>query len=91
MFQFHLRIIEEEPKTTGQAALPHRNIHYTVTGLYFYPAGVSRMAKEVKPSARGELEITTLNQMYLEKGLLDCDVMGYGFSWLNTGTRDSCT
>lgn len=47
------------------------------------------MAKLVKPSARGELEITTLNQMYLEQGTLDCDVMGRGFSWLDTGTIDS--
>ncbi len=63
--------------------------NYAVTGLYFYPAGVSTMAKEVKPSARGELEITTLNQMYLDKDLLDCDVMGRGYSWLDTGTMDS--
>lgn len=63
--------------------------NYAVTGLYFYPAGVSDMAKEAKPSARGELEITTLNAMYLEKEQLDCDVMGRGFSWLDTGTMDS--
>ena len=73
--------IEEKPHE------PRSN--YAVTGLYFYPAGVSKMAKEVRPSERGELEITTLNAMYLEKGLLDCDVMGRGFSWLDTGTMDS--
>ena len=73
--------LEEKPKN------PKSN--YAVTGLYFYPAGVSKKAKIVKPSSRGELEITTLNEMYLNEGLLDCDIMGRGFSWLDTGTMDS--
>ena len=63
--------------------------NYAVTGLYFYPSGVSEMAKRVKPSARGELEIPTLNSIYLNEKKLRCDVMGRGFSWLDTGTMDS--
>ncbi len=73
--------LEEKPKN------PKSN--YAVTGLYFYPSGVSDRAKKVKPSPRGELEITTLNEMYLNDGLLDCEIMGRGFSWLDTGTMDS--
>lgn len=63
--------------------------NYAVTGLYFYPSGVSLMAEKVKPSLRGELEITTLNQMYLENGILDVKLLGRGFAWLDTGTMDS--
>ena len=73
--------VEEKPKN------PKSN--YCITGLYFYPSGVSAMAHEVKPSARGELEITTLNDMYLKRDLLDVQRLGRGYSWLDTGTMDS--
>ena len=60
-----------------------------MTGLYFYPGDVSKRANEVKPSARGELEITTLNEMYLNDELLDVQLLGRGYAWLDTGTMDS--
>ena len=73
--------VEEKPKN------PKSN--YCITGLYFYPKGVAAKAKQVKPSARGELEITSLNDIYLQEGILKGIVMGRGYAWLDTGTMDS--
>lgn len=73
--------VEEKPQN------PKSN--YAITGLYFYPKGISDMAKMVKPSARGELEITDLNRLYLEQNDLKVQVLGRGFAWLDTGTMDS--
>ncbi len=73
--------IEEKPKKAKS--------NYAVTGLYFYPQGVAKEAKKVVPSDRGELEITSLNQQYLELGVLDVTLLGRGFTWLDTGTTNS--
>lgn len=73
--------VEEKPEN------PKSN--YCITGLYFYPAGVSEMAEQVVPSTRGELEITTLNDMYLKQEKLKAQILGRGFAWLDTGTMDS--
>ncbi len=73
--------VEEKPKEPKS--------DYAITGLYFYPKGVSEKAKEVKPSSRGELEITTLNDLYLQDGNLKAELLGDGFTWFDTGTFDS--
>ena len=73
--------VEEKPEN------PKSN--YCITGLYFYPKGVSEKAKQVRPSARGELEITTLNDLYLKENHLRGVILGRGFAWLDTGTMDS--
>ena len=73
--------VEEKPQQ------PKSN--YAITGLYFYPRGVSSLADQVRPSSRGELEITTLNELYLHQDRLDVELMGRGFAWLDTGTMES--
>ena len=73
--------IEEKPKE------PKSN--YAIVGLYFYPAGVSDMADKVKPSERGELEITTLNNLYLHEDRLKAQLLGRGFTWMDAGTIDT--
>ena len=73
--------VEEKPKVPKS--------DYAITGLYFYPKGVSKKAKQVRPSDRGELEITSLNDLYLKDGVLRAELLGEGFTWFDTGTFDS--
>lgn len=88
--RFGVIAFDDNGKVTSIEEKPNKpQSNYAVTGLYFYPAGVSIKANQVTPSARGELEITALNEMYLNEGRLQVQLLGRGFAWLDTGTMDS--